>query len=96
MKALTNWRKTATAIHNGKLVHFAPMDNEYVYFRINDQSTVMVVLNTSNAEKTLDRNRFDEILKDFKQAKDVLTGEMTDVTQDFTVSAKLATIFELQ
>ncbi len=34
-KELLNWRKGATAIHNGSLKHFVPEDGVYVYFRKN-------------------------------------------------------------
>jgi hypothetical protein len=36
MRHLLIWRKNASAIHDGKLMHFAPEDGTYVYFRYND------------------------------------------------------------
>ncbi len=42
---IQNWRKNKTVIHTGRLMHFAPQDGVYTYFRYNDNETVMVVLN---------------------------------------------------
>ncbi|MEA3451888.1 MAG: glycoside hydrolase family 13 protein, partial [Bacteroidota bacterium] len=42
---LANWRKTNKAATDGKLLHFLPHDNVYVYFRYTDDEAVMVLLN---------------------------------------------------
>ena len=42
---LLHWRQSATAIHNGKLMHFIPKDGIYVYFRYNDDQKVMIIFN---------------------------------------------------
>lgn len=74
VKRLANWRKTASAVHSGKLMHFAPDNGSYTYFRYNDQQTVMVVMNKNTAPITLELNRFSEVLPANKQATDVITG----------------------
>ena len=47
VRKLANWRKTATAVHHGKLMQYVPIDGVYVYFRYDDAQTVMVVMNSS-------------------------------------------------
>jgi len=42
MKTLLNWRKTSKVIHSGKLMHFAPNEGVYVYFRYDQNNKVMV------------------------------------------------------
>ncbi|MBC7774058.1 MAG: cyclomaltodextrinase C-terminal domain-containing protein, partial [Phycisphaerae bacterium] len=54
----------------------------YVYFRYDEAKTVMVVLNFSNENKTLETKRFAERMTGFTKAKNVLTGEvLTDLTK---------------
>lgn len=76
LKQLLNWRKTATAIHEGKLLHFVPEQSVYVYFRSNGSQTFMVVLNKNKKPHTLALGRFAEALGDAKEAKDVLSGRI--------------------
>ena len=52
-KALFNWRKTASAVHNGKTIHFLRRDNTYAYFRYNDGEVVFVFLNNSRRNETV-------------------------------------------
>lgn len=93
---LTQWRKGAAATHEGKLVHFIPENNTYVYFRVHDEQTVMVVLNANEEPVSLNRSRFAEILDDFKIGIDVISGKEIDVSKDFKVDGKTAGIWELQ
>ena len=57
------------------MTQFIPRDNVYVYFRINDSKTVMVILNNSGESRSLDATRFDECLHGARQGKNVVTGE---------------------
>ena len=95
LKTLLNWRKNKTVIHNGKLKHFIPVDGVYVYFRYDENETVMVVLNNSERKQTLEKNRYLEMTGKYKQAKDILSGKMFD-TDNILVPAKSALVFELQ
>ena len=96
ISALTNWRKDAVAIHEGKLVHFVPENNVYVYFRVHEDQTVMVVMNAGEEPVTLYRDRFAEILVDFEIGIDVISGEEVEVSEDFDVAAKTAGVWELK
>ena len=51
-------RRDATAIHNGELLHFAPRDGIYVYFRFNEEQRVMVVMNNEPNTVHLDSSRY--------------------------------------
>jgi glycosidase len=48
---LFQWRKTNEAVHFGKMTHYIPENNVYVYFRYTDNKTVMVLMNNSNEIK---------------------------------------------
>jgi neopullulanase len=80
MKTLLAWRKTEPAIHKGKLTHYIPGDNIYVYFRHTENKTVMIILNANNDEKQLDTTRFSDHIKSHKKAKDIVTSRSVDIT----------------
>ncbi len=93
---LTQWRKTAIGIHEGKLVHFIPENNVYVYFRVHENQTIMVVLNGNEESITLHRNRFSEILDRFETGVDVLSGEEINLSKEIQIRGKSAGIWELK
>ena len=45
MKKILNWRKGSSVVHFGKMMHYEPLNGVYVYFRYDDDNTVMVVMN---------------------------------------------------
>ncbi len=71
---LLHFRRQTPALYAGWLMHFVPEDNIYVYFRYDDQETIMVVLNSNGREKELDMERFREGWYGYSGAEDVLTG----------------------
>ena len=76
MTKLANFRKSSNAF-SGKMIHFVPQDGVYVYFRINGDDKVMVVINSNNSDKMLDISRFNECLKGVKTMENVLDGMRT-------------------
>ncbi len=93
---ILNWRKTATAVHNGKLTHFIPDNEVYVYFRYNQQQTVMVILNNGYQPKVLDTVRFNEFLGDKKSGIDIITGKAVEDLSKIQLSPRSAMIIELK
>ncbi len=93
---LANWRKTQKAIHKGKLTHFVPNDNLYVYFRHTETESVMVILHSGYKDTELDTQRFAERLKGFKTAKNVLTDEKMGSLDKIKVPAYSALVLELE
>lgn len=96
VKAITQWRKDAVAIHEGRFLHFVPENNVYVYFRIHENETVMVVMNMNQEDVVLERSRFAEILDHFTSGKNILNSKVINVSENFSVGAKQTTIWELK
>ena len=92
---LFNWRKSAEVIHNGKMMHFAPENNVYVYFRYNDTKTVMVVINNSKEAQTLQLKRFEERLPKKATGKEVLTQKNIILGDSIKIEGKTALILEI-
>jgi len=95
MKKLANWRKSKKVIHTGKLTHFIPDSDMYVYFRHDAQEKVMVIIHTGSQAKKLDTKRFEELLKDISKGKDIISDKILDNLKVIDVPAKSAMIIEL-
>jgi len=93
---LFQWRKTNEAVHFGKMTHYIPENNVYVYFRYTDNKSVMVVMNNSATDQTLKTNRFQENIGNYKTAKDVLSGKSFDLKSEITLEPKSVLILELK
>ncbi|PWA07027.1 glycoside hydrolase family 13 protein [Flavobacterium laiguense] len=93
---LFNWRKSNDAVHFGKMKHYVPENNVYVYFRYTDSKSVMVVINNNKESKTFPSSRFQESILNYKTGNDVLTGKSIDLKSDITIDGKSVLILELK
>ena len=96
MQQLLQWRKSASAIHFGKMIHFLPQDGVYVYFRYDEHQKVMVILNKNEVPYQLKLGRFQEVLKDKASGKSVLSGNTYLLNESIEVPAKSPLILELE
>ncbi|PKA97482.1 glycosidase [Flavobacteriaceae bacterium MAR_2009_75] len=93
---LFNWRKGNKAVHNGKLIHFAPQNNTYVFFRYTESEKVMVILNKAEKAKSIDLNEYKEVLKGNLSGKDVLTGKIYKAVDSLKITGKTAMVIEVE
>jgi glycosidase len=93
---LFNWRKTNSAVHFGKMTHYIPENNTYVYFRYNEKQTVMVLINNSKENKSIKTERFSENIRNYKIGKDILTDKSIDITKEISLEPKSVLILELK
>lgn len=93
---LFNWRKTKSVVHDGKMTHYIPENNVYVYFRYNTTESVMVLINNSTENRTLKTSRFQENIGNFKTGKDVVTEQSFDLTNEIILEPKSVLILELK
>jgi glycosidase len=93
---LFNWRKNKSVVHFGKMTHYIPENNTYIYFRFNSSESVMVLFNNSNETKIIKTNRFAENIVNYKTGKDVITGKEIDVANKITLEPKSVLILELK
>ncbi len=96
VRTLLNWRKDNPTIHHGRFMHFAPIRNVYVYFRYDEDNTIMVVLNRDEEPVTLDTARFAERIGDAKHGTDVVSGKRFDVGESLLLEPRSALILELE
>lgn len=93
-----NWRKNKEVIHSGKTKHFIPQNNVYVYFRYNDNESVMVVMNANTEKQTLKLDRFSEALNGFTSGKDIISNKniFVDTNNTISIDGKTSMIIELK
>ena len=94
---LSEWRKTATAVHSPNMKHFIPDNEVYVYARFDESQHVVVIINGSaEYEKEFDYSRYKEVIEGFSTGKDVLSGiEITDFTK-LKLPAKSMLVLEMK
>ncbi len=95
MRTLLNWRKDADVIHNGKLMQYTPMRGVYVYFRYDDDDTVMVVFNRGDEAADIDLERFNERLDPAAQGTDVITGASYDLSSRLEIGPQSVLLLEV-
>jgi len=96
LRKLLQWRRTAPAIRDGKLTHYVPTDDVYVYFRHDAAQNIMVILNNGDAARTVETQRFKESIGSALTGTDVLSGQSHELVKGVAVPAHSATILELQ
>jgi len=95
-KKLFTWRKNASVIHSGKLIHFVPEENNfYVYFRYTHNELVMVVLNNARTSKQIDWLRYSEITAGYSECHgmEILSGQTVRIGDSITVPAQQSMVF---
>ena len=100
VRRLFGWRKRTPLLDDGKLMHFAPADGVYVYFRYAGTpqapgKSVMVALNKTAESRSLDLGRFAAFLGG-RSARDALDGARVDLGNGLIVPPKSALLLEVE
>ena len=97
LSKLLNWRKTATVIHNGKFIHYAPEKNDvYVYFRYNENQKVMVILNKNKEKVLLDMKKYYKMIPETFTAKDIINDREITIQKTLEIAPRSALILEIK
>ena len=95
-RKLFNWRKTATVVHDGRMMHYNPLHNLYVYFRYTDGEAVMTVLNASHDEQSIDWPRFRERTAGFSGGTEILSDREIRVGEELKVPPVSSLVIHLK
>jgi glycosidase len=77
VQTLANYRKQHAVLQTGKTMQYVPEDAVYVYFRYNEQETVMVVMNCNDSTKEIKLDRFKERNSKVKSYVDIIQKKET-------------------
>jgi len=96
-KKLLQIRKNYKSISQGRLIHFYPFNNSYVYFRETKDESTMIIVNGNEDDVEIDLNKYSETLAKTQKVKNIKTDEQFDLNQSkkITIKRKSAEIFLL-
>ncbi len=87
------FRKSSSAITKGKMMQYLPTEGLYVYFRYDDNQTVMCVMNTSEQVRKVDFGDYSERTNGFSGGKEVVSGQ--SIAKVFSIPALTMQVIEL-
>ena len=96
VRRLVTWRKGEPAIHRGGLMHYAPQNGVYVYFRHDAQKKFMVVMNKNRDATPLRTLRFHEMLAGHSAGIDVISGRRFDLRQGLVLPARSVLVLDVK
>ena len=96
IQKLLKWREKMRVIHHGKMMHFVPENNIYVYFRYDNDEKVMVVLSLNKMDVSLDLKRFREMLPSSFSATEIISGSNMELSDSLKVPAFKSLILTLK
>jgi glycosidase len=95
VRKLANWRKNQPVIHHGKLMHYGPEENTWVYFRYDEHKKVMVAFNLNPTETALPTARFHEMLQGVDAGVDALSGKRYELRTELKLAPNSVVVLEL-
>jgi hypothetical protein len=78
------------------MMQFIPQDGIYVWFRYNEQQTLMMVMNGEEKEQTLKTARFAERTSGYSKALNIASDELLNDIAEIKIPAKTTLILELK
>lgn len=95
-RTLLRFRKDATALHTGKMKQFIPYDGIYLFARYNDNQTVLIITNNNNQEKSVNLERYKEVIGTYTKAIEVTTGKEYSLSEAIQVPGKSCFVLDLK
>jgi glycosidase len=93
VQALGAYRTSSSALKTGQMMQYIPEDGLYVYFRYDNNQTVMCVMNTDTKARTVNLSKYSERTSSFKSGKDIISGNI--VGSEFSIPAMTMQVIEL-
>ena len=91
---LANWRRGNEVISKGSLKHFMPENGVYVYQRSYKGKRVVVMMNGTDSENTIDGTIYREIMPEGTTLTDILSGEKITIAREMRLPARALYILE--
>lgn len=96
LQKILQWRKTSEPVKEGKLIHYTPdRTGCYVYARIKDEKTVLVMMNGTDQEQNLPMKRFQDVTGKYQSGKDLISGQRIPVTDAVKLPPRSVFIMDL-
>ncbi|TYP97822.1 glycosidase [Sphingobacterium allocomposti] len=96
VRTLAQYRKRSRALQHGKMTHYVPQNDVYVYFRYEEDERVMVIMNCSDEEREVGLARFTEGTAGAKTVRNILTGESSALPERVSLHGRQTVVLELR
>lgn len=96
VRGMARWRAQNPVLHSGKTTQFVPVDGLYAYFRYDDEKTVMVLMNCSAGQKSVETGRFAERTGGFSRGRHPVSGERFDLSAAIELLPWQSLVLELE
>jgi hypothetical protein len=87
------YRTKSSALKTGKMMQYIPEDGLYVYFRYDNNQTVLCVMNTDTKSRNVKLSKYTERTNSFTSGKDIISGNT--IGSEFTIPAMSMQVIEL-
>lgn len=94
MSKLLHWRQGNDVIAHGGMKHYVLQKGVYVYERFLDNKKVLVFMNGTSNEVTINLDRYAESIHQMDSAKDFLSGKSVSLGETLTLSPKEVLILQ--
>lgn len=97
ISTILKWRKNAVEIHKGKLIHYKPKNDVYVYFRyFNDEKTMIILNNSDISIDDFGLDHYKESLQGYTKGTDVISKTNFTSLKSIGINANSALIVKLR
>jgi neopullulanase len=94
IKNLLSLRKNHSSLRSGKLIHFPPKGEMYVYLRAKEVEKILVVLNNNPRKMKLDLNAYNKIVGDYTKLINLETNNEVEIISNMIeIKPKSGNIF---
>lgn len=96
-KQLLQLRKRSAPLQTGKLIHFKPMKEAYVYFRILNNERIMVIINRNKEKQVVNLAPFEHQLINVSRVRELISGQEFDLSgkKEIPLDGMTGGIFEI-
>ena len=95
LSKVLHWRRNCEAITKGGMVHFCPVNGCYVYARMHEGKTVLVILNGTTKSQKLPMHHFAEVVGEIGLVTDLTSGRQVDLQGTLELMPRESLILEL-
>ena len=94
LSKLLHWRQNNEVIAHGGMKHYVLQKGVYLYERFLGDKKVLVVMNGTSGEVTINLDRYAESIEGLSSAKDFLSGKTITLGETLTLSPKEVLLLE--
>ena len=95
-RTLANFRRNSSSLKTGNTTQYVPDDGLYVYFRYDQNQTIMCIMNTNENDREIDFSKYDQRTQGFTKARSVIGNESYQTSEKTTIPGNRMWVLEMQ